>query len=414
MNVTRLGKLKQHLKEKSGDETIRIGSQLVERKRIRTGVFTYDLALGGGYPIGLCAMNAGWEGAGKTTMFMKAIGDAQKRCANCWRYAKDLEVEEQGSGSEVEYVQTGKCDCFITGELPEVSIKKNETKDEFVARIERYKTNSYEQVICAMIDLEQTFDAHWASKHCDPRLLLLLQLGAADEVSDVYIDLMATGEVHVIMLDSVALITGAEEVEESQAKYQQGLQARHVGKMIRRILSQQANTRRDYHVDVTHFWVNQYIEKIGVMFGKSTTYPGGNRQRFFYSVITEWFQSKKEKETVKIDGLKNDDQDEVMIAKRLNYEVVKNKTSPDGRKGSFRFVVRDHGGKKAGSVDDLDFIVDLLCVRGYMTKESPQKWVLLGEPFQSRTAAVKYIRDTQGVRQRLEEMLMDNLIENQE
>lgn len=417
--------LKGSLRSKPGGPQMKRGDESTGLHRIRTGVLKFDAAMGGGLPVGRVTINAGWKGSGKTLLFLKAIGRAQKCCANCWRPARDLEVhqypvlDDKGRHETDEfdrpiwdYEQTGTCDCYAA-DLWRPTRRPGESAESFDERETAAALNSYRSPVIVALDVEQTMrDAKdWLSRHLDPRLIQIIETVIAAEIGDLYLDLMSTGDVDIIMLDSIAMITPEEEVEESQGDYQRGLLARHMAKLSRRLLAAQRDVRRDYGVNITHWWVNQLSQTTGGGFGPSEVMPGGKRQEFIASIINLMVQSGATRQEFNRSGKKKDATIEV-TQKRITLTTDKNKTYPDKKKAVVEMCVKDDPstGMMSGMFYTDEYFVDVLVALDLLQKVK-SKWYLDGCEFKTRRAAVAALFGESDVHDDLYEKALHALVE---
>lgn len=394
-----LRKYKAGINKKYGDRTMQMGVHAMDIPRIPSGSMALDYCLGGGYPIQRTIGLWGDESSGKTTAALRAAGIAQKLCSNCYRFAKiDRIVDDvDPETGEVTSRAEGFCDCVQSGlYVPE--IHHQEKLADFNARKEALEDNSFQEFRVAFIDVEGTLDAKWATKvGVDVNRIVYSAPETAEEALDIYATLLRTGSVDLFILDSIAALTPSAEVEESFEKWQQGLQARLVNKFTR---ASQAGTNamaRAFGTRTTHIWINQWREKIGVLFGDNRTAPGGKGQRFAYSVIVEMWA--KGYETEAEEGLKKEDATELGTQARFCFKVRKNKTAPPKGAGSYLMHL---AGDRAGQVDETDYILQLAERFGQIRKEG-SKWFLGVREFKTKTAAVDYMmtdpREFERVRQ---------------
>lgn len=174
--------------------------------RIPTGIFLLDYAMGGGVARGRVNIFWGKQSSGKTSNSCRVIAHAQNMCASCNTYL----------GPEI------------------VKTKKN-ADGEFYAEAECKTCNNYREFICAYADIEGSFDGPWAKKlGVDLDRLWFSQPETAEQSIDVVDTLLRTGDLDLIVVDSIAQMVPSAEVEESVAKWQQGLQARLVNKAFRK------------------------------------------------------------------------------------------------------------------------------------------------------------------------------------
>lgn len=368
-----------------GSGTVGIGVSVADIPRIATRSLALDVALGGGIPVGRTVMFYGEKSSGKSTTAYRIAGVAQGLCANCLRPA-DTTVEEliDESTGEVEFYQVGNCDCFNMGLLSPRQYP-DEKKADYAARLEGYKSNSYEEYRVALIDLEASFDRSWGERlGLDERLIVYVRPDTAEEAIDIYDSLLRTGSVDMFILDSIAAMTPSKEVEESVEKWQQGLQARLVNKFVRKVQASSNAVAREYGRLVTQVWINQVREKIGVMFGDNTTTPGGKGQGFATSIeIKMWSSQYNTESIVELPGKEKDI--EVATTVRVNFRCTKNKTAPPKATGSYVMHLA------TGGILEDNLIVSLAERFGILRKESATKWFVGDDVFKTKTSAVEHL-----------------------
>jgi protein RecA len=383
-----LKKLAIAVDKKHGGGTIGFGVGNMVIPRIETGSLSLDIALGGGVPVGRTTIFYGDKSSGKTTTAYRTAANAQKLCANCLRKTatKIVENEDEATG-EVTWHQDGHCDCYQRGMFVPRQYP-DEKKDEYSARVEGYKSNSYEEFRVALFDYEGSFDLKWARQlGLDDRLILYVRPDTAEEGIDIYDSLLRTGSIDLFILDSLAAMTPSKEIEESMEKWQQGLQARLLNKFCRKTQSSVNSAARDFGRVPTQLWINQLRMKIGVMFGNPETMPGGMGQGFVSSCeVKLWSSGYDIKEVEAIGGDEKDLQ--VADSVRINFSVEKNKTAPPKGKGSYSMKL------SGGFIDQLNIYVSLCERFGELAKDGA-KWNLGMQTFTSKKAAIEAMQEPQ-------------------
>lgn len=131
-------------------------------------------------------------------------------------------------------------------------------------------------LVASFIDAEHSFDKKYATNiGVDISKLLINQPASGEQALGIVIELIKTRRVGVIVIDSVAALTPIKELQGEMEDQQMGLQARMMGKAIRKI----THIAKKTHTSV--IFINQVRDKIGVMFGDKTTTPGGKALKFF-------------------------------------------------------------------------------------------------------------------------------------
>jgi len=404
-----LANLRNKVNTKYGDRTIDMASRLqpLNCPRVTTGSLSFDYVLGGGIPVGHVLIYHGGESSGKTTHAVRSAGSFQRVCANCYRRVMGgLELEEvvDKETGEVDLSQIGHCDCVNAGLFVPVQLQK-ETDQEFKARLKRYAVNSYEEPRVAYIDVEGTFDNSWAIKSgCNPDLLLLARPQTAEEGIDLHDEIVRTGAVDFIVLDSIAAMTPSEEITASASDWQQGLAARLINKFARKTNSSRNAVRSDFNRKITEIWINQERDKIGVTWGDPTVLPCGKGQKFAASVIVKMWASKWEKDTID-EELKKEWHMEIGSEVHMNYKVVKNKTGPAMGQGGFRMGVF---GDEAAQVLDIDYMLAQAEKFGLFKKEG-KEWQLGDESYRTKTELIARMSEP-AVRDTLRAILVKRMI----
>ena len=301
---------------------MKLGDSPVEKVEvIPTGSITLDMALGiNGFPKGRVVEIYGPESSGKTTLAIHAIAEVQK----------------QGG-------------------------------------------------IAAFIDAGHAFDQFYAQKlGVDVNNLIISQPDNGEQALEIADNLIRSGAIDLIIVDSVAALTPKAEIEGEMGDSQMGLQARLMSKALRKL------TGSINKAGCCCIFINQLRDKIGVMFGNPETTTGGNALKFYSSIRIDIRRTSQIKEG------------EDVVGNRVKVKIVKNKVAPPFRKAEFD-IMYGEGISKVGEIIDLGVDLNILKKSG--------SWFSYGETRlgQGRDSVKQIIHDNPELMEELEHKIKEAL-----
>ena len=302
---------------------MRLGDSAIEEvESISSGSIGLDIALGvGGYPKGRVIEIYGPESSGKTTLTLHAIAECQKKGG-----------------------------------------------------------------IAAFIDAEHAFDRFYAEKlGVDVQELIISQPDNGEQALEIADNLIRSGAVDIVVIDSVAALTPKSEIEGEMGDSKMGLHARLMSQALRKLTGSISRT------NCTVFFINQLREKIGVMFGNPETTTGGNALKFYASVRLDIRRSTQIKNA-----------DSAVIGNKTRVKVVKNKVAPPFQMAEFD-IMYGEGISKIGEIIDIGVNYEIIKKSG--------SWFSYGETKlgQGRDAVKTILTENPDLMDELEVKIMETL-----
>lgn len=306
---------------------MRLGEKQVEEVEvISSGSIGLDIALGcGGFPKGRIIEIYGPESSGKTTLAIHAIAECQK------------------AGG-----------------------------------------------VAAIVDAEHAFDRFYAEAlGVDVDNLLISQPDNGEQALEIAENLIRSGAVDILVVDSVAALTPRAEIEGEMGDSKMGLQARLMSQALRKLTATIGRT------NCCCIFINQLREKIGVMFGNPETTTGGNALKFYASVRLD----------IRKSGSAIKDKDGNLTGNHVKVKVVKNKLAPPFRTAEFDIIFGE-GISKAGEIVDLGADLDIIQKSGAWYSYKGTKIA------QGRESAKLFVLDNPEVGGEMEKEIRNKIMES--
>jgi recombination protein RecA len=243
--------------------------------------------------------------------------------------------------------------------------------------------------IAAFIDAEHAFDRYYAEDlGVDVENLIISQPDHGEQALEITDNLIRSGAIDIIVIDSVAALTPKSEIEGEMGDSKMGLHARLMSQALRKLTGSISKTK------CTVVFINQLREKIGVMFGNPETTTGGNALKFYASVRLDIRRSTQIKNT-----------NSEVLGNKTRVKVVKNKVAPPFKTVEFD-IVYGKGISKVGEIIDLGVDFEIIKKSGSWFSYDDTK---LG---QGREAVKSLLLDNPELMDELEQKIKEAIVEN--
>jgi recombination protein RecA len=242
--------------------------------------------------------------------------------------------------------------------------------------------------IAAFVDAEHALDPEYARNlgvNIDE--LLISQPDTGEQALDITEELVRSGAVDIIVVDSVAALVPKAEIEGSMEDQQMGLQARLMSKALRKLTGIIGKT------NTTVIFINQLRQKIGVMYGNPETTTGGNALKYYASVRME---------IKRVEGLKGDGED---VGNHVRVRILKNKVAPPFRTAEFD-IIFGKGICKIGNILDVAVDLDIVKKAGSWFSFNDEK---LG---QGRDKSKEFLANNPDILNTVETLVREKLAQN--
>lgn len=371
-----LGAIVEGAKKKYGHRVL-IGAseeEVLVVPRITTGLYGMDLVTNGGIPQGRITMWYGERSTGKTSKVLRVLGNAQCVCANCYRPA-----ELKDGVITLPNLETGK---------------KQEVETRIVVDCECGNPRNY---LCLWIDAEKVWLPSWSKKMgVDPGGVLVMRPEYGEQAYDMALAMVNRGIIDAVAIDSLAALAPKEEMEASMEQAHQGVSARMNNKFLRKLVMAMNYCANTYARSPSLWLINQYREKIGVMFGDPRVLTGGKGQGFAPTLEIECSPGKIDK----------DEKTKEVYSAEFNYYIKKNKVGVPFGRGSYSMCLTDTSLFQVGDLMEHKTVVEHAVANGFIEKPNNVTYIFEDNKFRGMSDIVRYFGEHVGEYEKLKKDML--------
>lgn len=333
--VTTIEEIIEKANKKYGNDTLVRGNQINYQAipRCTTGSLAFDVMLGGGWPLNQWNEIIGNESNGKTVMVLKTIAANQ---------ALDPDYE------------------------------------------------------CLWVASEE-FVPDWAATlGVDLSRVTLATTNVMEEAYQIVIDTLDARAVDAVVIDSLPALVPGEEDDKTMEQFAVGLGARLTGKFMRKSSKAQKRSLVEEERSCLGLIINQWREKIGIVYGDPRTTPGGKAKNFHYFTRVEvardeWLERDKEK-----------------VGLAIKARTIKNKTAPPQRMGVVDFYFENAAPFSKGDYDSTKEIFSI-AVANDLVERRGAYYEYKGERWQGKEAVLASLREEVELASTMRQEVMDTL-----